>query len=320
MQPIEIITISSSSLLEYDEKTVIAERELCGIFFCQEGEADILLDDKPYHIGKGDMYFYLPTSRVRIRYRSTDLRGEMIVIDMGFLQENSEKVNPRWGLYLHEHPCISLSDEQHARIERSIETLRRKVLQKDADELPPPRRTIYHEQLLLLFRILCYDILDIYLAGNPLQPVSNDRKDRIFQKFIISLYHNHRQEREVTFYAQEQYLTPRYFSSLIKEKSGQSALQWIIRSVITDAKQLLRDPSISIKEIASLLNFSSQSFFGKYFKQYVGISPSEFRAGSLSQDTPPHSDQMMQCDEIQNNNIIDDGAAVDRLSGGVPSL
>ncbi|MDE7070154.1 MAG: helix-turn-helix transcriptional regulator [Alistipes sp.] len=319
MQPIEIITIRSSSLPKH-EKIVVSEQELCGIFFCREGDADILLDEKPYRIGTGDMYFYFPSSRVQVVRRSADLWGEMIVIDMGFLQENNEKVNPRWGLYLHEHPCISLSDGQRARIERSVETLRRKVREKETEELSPARRTIYHEQLLLLFRILCYDILDIYLAGNPLQPVSNDRKERIFQKFIISLYHNHRKEREVTFYAQEQYLTPRYFSSLIKEKSGQSALQWIIRSVVTDAKQLLRDPAVSIKEIASLLNFSSQSFFGKYFKQYVGVSPSEYRAGALLRNTPPHSDQMNQDDDIQNNNIAHDGAGDGRLPGGVPSL
>ena len=38
---------------------------------------------------------------------------------------------------------------------------------------------------------------------------------------------------------------------------------------------------LSIKEIASELNFSTQSFFGKYFKQYVGISPTEYRNGKL---------------------------------------
>ena len=86
---------------------------------------------------------------------------------------------------------------------------------------------------------------------------------------------------EVTYYAQEQYLTPRYFSAIIKEKSGISALQWIIRMVIADAKQMLRSSDLSIKEIASELNFSTQSFFGKYFKQYVGISPTEYRNGKL---------------------------------------
>ena len=43
--------------------------------------------------------------------------------------------------------------------------------------------------------------------------------------------------------------------------------------VITEAKYLLDNTDLSIKEIATKLNFPTQSFFGKYFKQYVGISP-----------------------------------------------
>ena len=78
-----------------------------------------------------------------------------------------------------------------------------------------------------------------------------------------------------------QHITPRYFSTIIKEKSGNSALQWIVQMVITEAKQLLEGSDLSIKEIADQLNFPTQSFFGKYFKQYVGISPKEYRKGML---------------------------------------
>lgn len=36
-------------------------------------------------------------------------------------------------------------------------------------------------------------------------------ENHVLQNFMVSLYQNHRMEREVTYYAQEQYLTPRYF-------------------------------------------------------------------------------------------------------------
>ena len=91
------------------------------------------------------------------------------------------------------------------------------------------------------------------------------------------------QERDVTFYADKQCLSARYFSSVIKEKSGSSALQWIIQNVITEAKYLLDNTDLSIKEIATKLNFPTQSFFGKYFKQYVGISPKEYRNKLIKQ-------------------------------------
>ena len=40
---------------------------------------------------------------------------------------------------------------------------------------------------------------------------------------------------------------------------------------------LLRYSSCSIKEITQRMNFSSQSFLGKYFKEHTGMSPLEYR-------------------------------------------
>mgnify|MGYP000824827802 FL=1 len=139
------------------------------------------------------------------------------------------------------------------------------------------QKIINRELVTATGEVLCYEILSIYFARHPQQPQHKDRKNHVLQNFMVSLYQNHRTEREVTYYAQEQYLTPRYFSAIIKEKSGISALQWIIRMVIADAKQMLRSSDLSIKEIASELNFSTQSFFGKYFKRHVGMGPLEYR-------------------------------------------
>ena len=130
---------------------------------------------------------------------------------------------------------------------------------------------------------ICYEILNIYFTNQPLHPLLQDKKDLIFQNFMLSLYRFYRRERDVTFYAKLQHITPRYFSSIIKEKSGSNASQWIIQMVISEAKQLLERSDLSIKEIAAELNFSNQSFFGKYFKQYVGISPKEYRQSGLKQ-------------------------------------
>ena len=54
-----------------------------------------------------------------------------------------------------------------------------------------------------------------------------------------------------------------------------------LHGLVSEAKQLLEGSDLSIKEIANQLNFPTQSFFGKYFKQYVGISPKEYRKDKL---------------------------------------
>lgn len=134
---------------------------------------------------------------------------------------------------------------------------------------------------------LCYEVLDTYFTNQPLQSLPQSKKDLVFQNFMLALFRFYRRERDVAFYAKMQHITPRYFSSIIKEKSGTKASQWIIRMVITEAKQLLEGSSLSIKEIAAQLNFPTQSFFGKYFKQYTGVSPKEYRMKFLIHPSHP---------------------------------
>ncbi|MEG1645389.1 MAG: helix-turn-helix domain-containing protein [Alistipes sp.] len=86
-----------------------------------------------------------------------------------------------------------------------------------------------------------------------------------------------RKERRVEFYAAHFQLTPKYLSAIIAQRSHQSAAQWIDTYVVTEAKILLRTTTKSVKEIAEELNFSDQSFFGKYFLLHTGVRPSEYR-------------------------------------------
>ena len=86
-----------------------------------------------------------------------------------------------------------------------------------------------------------------------------------------------KQERNVRFYARRLNITPKYLSTVSKDVSGKTAARWIDEAVILEAKSLLRYSGMSIQEIAYHLNFSTQSFFGKYFKQHTGYSPSRFK-------------------------------------------
>jgi len=139
------------------------------------------------------------------------------------------------------------------------------------------RQHLMQELIKSMGQTFCYEILNAYFTNLPLQPLPQDKKDLIFQNFMLSLFRSYRKERNVNYYAKKQHISPRYFSSIIKEKSGSSASYWIVQMVITEAKQLLESSNLSIKEVAAQLNFPTQSFFGKYFKQYVGMSPKEYR-------------------------------------------
>lgn len=112
------------------------------------------------------------------------------------------------------------------------------------------------------------------------------RQEIFFGKFIALLTQYHTQERSVTFYAEKLCITPKYFSTLIKKQTGKSAAQWIDDYVILEAKNLLKFSGMSIQEIAYHLNFSTQSFFGKYFKHQTGLSPANIDRANKFFHTP----------------------------------
>jgi AraC-like DNA-binding protein len=83
--------------------------------------------------------------------------------------------------------------------------------------------------------------------------------------------------RDIGFYADRLCITPKYLSLILKKKSGRNASKLIDEAVVYEAKRLLKYSGLSIHDIALKLNFASQSFFGKYFKQRVGVSPSRYK-------------------------------------------
>lgn len=270
-----IITPEDTSM---SEGCIISEIDQCGLFLCQKGQAEIVLGGKPYQINKGNLFIYTAANLLQVRRRSADLEGIMIEVNLDYVIPIVNKVaNSENLLYLRENPCLSLSGEQYLFIEKLLKAVEQRVSRESNGHYSGQKQHLTSELIKSWGQVICYELLNIYFTNEPQTPLPQGKKDKIFQNFMITLYRYYHQERDVSFYADKQCLSARYFSSVIKEKSGSSALQWIIQTVITEAKQLLDNTDLSIKEIATKLNFPTQSFFGKYFKQYVGISPKEYR-------------------------------------------
>jgi len=106
--------------------------------------------------------------------------------------------------------------------------------------------------------------------------VSN-RTDELFNRFVVLLREHCRTQRSVEFYAAQMGITPKYLSKVIKQSSGQSAVEWIDSYVLLEARAMLKSSHMTIQQIAGELNFPNQSSFGKYFKHLTGMSPSEYQ-------------------------------------------
>lgn len=277
--PFEHISIQHVSDVLESQSNLLSLMDLAGFFLCRRGWADVSINDQTYHIQGGDIYFYTPSTFMSLLNRSADLDGIAVKCEMDFILPLFERVlDGQSILSIREHPGISLTADQSRSIEQTVTLIHERQQMMARYPREAKEHHILQHLLLSLAEGLFYELLYDYFTNNQsLRPKEQDGKDRVFQTFLMSLFRNYKREREVAFYAAEQCLSSRYFSSIVKEKSGHSALQWIIQMVISSARQVLRSSDLSIKEIATEFNFPSQSFFGKYFKQYVGVSPKEYR-------------------------------------------
>ena len=123
---------------------------------------------------------------------------------------------------------------------------------------------------------MIYDITNI-IYQQQTNNKSQTRAEAIFSKFLPLLEENYKRERRVSWYADQLCITSKYLSETIKQVSRRTPNEWINSYVVLETRVLLKNSTMSIKEIAQELHFPNQSFLGKYFKDHVGMSPSEYR-------------------------------------------
>ncbi len=68
-----------------------------------------------------------------------------------------------------------------------------------------------------------------------------------------------------------------YFSKLFKLRTGLTFIDYLSRLRIRKAKELLRDPGNSIKEVSANVGYHDPNYFARVFRRITGSSPSEFR-------------------------------------------
>ncbi|MHB1681754.1 MAG: helix-turn-helix domain-containing protein [Bacilli bacterium] len=78
--------------------------------------------------------------------------------------------------------------------------------------------------------------------------------------------------------AQHVALSPFHYARLFKRATGVSVMAWLLRTRVAQAKTMLLETDLPIRDIAEKCGFADQGYFGKQFKRCAEVTPSEFRA------------------------------------------
>ncbi|RZJ78284.1 MAG: AraC family transcriptional regulator [Chryseobacterium sp.] len=165
---------------------------------------------------------------------------------------------------------ITMDNQQTASISEMVEILKRKT--EPANEHPFKKEVILHALVILTFEISAALKGELNIQSNQLT-----RKEDLVRKFLELVHQYFKKEHQVGFYAERLAVTANYLSKTTKSEGGKSASEIIEDMLILEANILLRQPDISISQVADMLSFSDQFIFSKFFKSKTHASPVSFR-------------------------------------------
>ena len=202
---------------------------------------------------------------------SPDFHGIGIMLSEVFYHEIIKDIHELSSLFLfsRSHPVFNLSADESFMISQYYKALQYKV-----DDQNHHFRTEAVRSLLLT---MLYDLSNAIFRLQQNNDKRQTRAEAIFTAFIKLVEENFRRERRVSWYGERLFITPKYLSETAKLVSQKTPNEWIDNYVLLEIRVLLKNTTMNIKEIAQQLNFPNQSFLGKYFKEHVGMSPSEYR-------------------------------------------
>jgi len=81
--------------------------------------------------------------------------------------------------------------------------------------------------------------------------------------------------------AQQVYMSPTYFSVYFKEQTGETILDYITKTRLKKATELLETTDLKIYDIAVQLGYQDTKYFSRLFRQWYGYTPSQYREAHL---------------------------------------
>ena len=243
----------------------------CLHLLCLAGEASLVFNEHCYHIVKNDLVVIPMPDRIKNLAAHANLQVEWFAADYKFLQNLLPSNNYGIGgsISLNQDPIIKLSDEQAQHLLDDFHRLRERM---DDRQLQ-----FYCGLMGSLCLTMMYDIFEAH-AQRDTTDIHTDRTAYIVKQLMALLATGiSRTERDVSYYAERLNVSPKYLSATIKRVTGHSVTSYIDRHTIPILKEYLNDESLSLTQIADMMNFTSLSYFSRYCTKHLGLSPSEYR-------------------------------------------
>ena len=135
-------------------------------------------------------------------------------------------------------------------------------------------------QLLLITAKRYFQDLEITSATNQDNRTADILLISRFQSMVETMLTNEDANPEVrspSYYAEKLLVHPNHLNAVVKRITGQTATEIIQKQFLNAAKSLLKQTTLSVKEIGYRLHFREATHFNSFFKKMTGLTPQQFR-------------------------------------------
>ena len=249
------------------------------IVICTGGMAQFDYDGQQIQLHKNDLYLYMAHSVVCNFMSSPDFNCRQIWFSRSELWNINMygEVSLADMTYLKQHPKVHLSDEEMALLEDYFKLLCRRM----RDQKP----LLYSDIVRSLVSTMMLEMLCMIRRDKEQKAQSDIQEDnspgfhkrRIADKFMRLVEQSDGRIRRVDDFATQLNVTPKYLSTVLKEVMNRRPSTFIQLYTMKAIEHRLRYTDMTMQEIANDLNFPNPSFFGKYCKEHLGMTPLEYR-------------------------------------------
>ncbi|MCM5664003.1 helix-turn-helix domain-containing protein [Galbibacter mesophilus] len=236
---------------------------------CDGGKGQFTLDNKEFLIEKNDIVIFLPTQKVQDLLFSSDFKASFLLVSFDLMSKNNPDI--AWGikgyLFSKENPVVRLGKGLAEKCKQNFYLLQEKY--------EDDKHRFRNEIVGLQLQMFVMEMWNIF--ADKMEQLLKNENGSLFQRFLNFVEIHCMEHREVEFYARQLFITPKYLSEVCKKNSGKSASEWIQNFTTSRLILLLGNDNLTFSQIADSMNFSSLSFFSRYVKKMLGVSPSEYR-------------------------------------------
>lgn len=246
------------------------QMEIYVIVLCLQGKASLYINGDLYVAYKNDIFICSPNNLLGNCLLSVDFQCHCIGMSPNYIQKILPMADSAWDikLFFEKNPLCTLLPQEVVTFCQYYDLLCSKV------HLPSGTQEKIIDALMLAF---IYDMQNVMNRVVQIIPRPFNSGEHLFRNFIDLLSSSYPKNRNVSYYADQLHVTPKYLSSVCKKIGEQTASKLIDQYVLKDIEYLMKHTQKTIKIISFELDFPDLSFFGKYVKKHFGIAPKELR-------------------------------------------